>query len=131
MTYFSGEARLSPNIAPSGIADQSSDAPPQFAQYANDGDFGTDIHGQGDLCAHTAMLAGSWWRLDLLTTYEVSAVAITGRKSSGNFFIHLLSFVFCSNELLTSGNKHRRQWIGTVFLFLQDRYIHRRRNKNA
>ncbi len=84
-------AGLSPNIALNGIADQSTDhhhtylfSDPDSAQYAIDGDFNSDMYMQSGRCAQTEATAGAWWRLDLLTEYHVSAVAITTRKNHGN-----------------------------------------------
>ena len=99
---------LSPNIAPNGTADQISDyhdpglfPDPDYAYFANDGDFGTNLN-QDERCAITQAMAGAWWRLDLLTAFQVSAIGITTRENSGNKqILSLYQFKFSNHRYST------------------------------
>ena len=73
---------MTPNIAPTGTATQSSRyTRPGFtsnfyAYLAIDENFSTN---EVD-CAITSHATSTWWQVDLLDVYEVSKVAITGRR---------------------------------------------------
>ena len=77
-------ALLTPNIARNGIATQISDyyfaarGNPDYASYATDGDFSTNINGIGR-CAHTNGHAGAWWQVDLRKSFQIQKVSITTR----------------------------------------------------
>ena len=82
--YFLSLTLLTPNIARNGIATQISDynnaarGTPDYASYAIDGDFSTNINGIGR-CAHTNGHAGAWWQVDLRKRFQIQKVSITTR----------------------------------------------------
>ena len=86
---------LSPNVALNGIATQITNfnhgyGDPDYASYAIDGDFSTDILGARHRCAVTLNnMYGAWWQVDLLRLYIIEKVALTTRKLYGT---HLISF---------------------------------------
>ena len=96
---------LSPNVALNGSATQITNHvyghwSPDYASYAIDGNFSTDIHGAGHRCAITLdNMNGAWWQVDLRQLYTIEKVAITTRKQYGTYLIHILrtlqsSFIF-------------------------------------
>ena len=80
-------------MARNGFATQSTDYhhtarfnDPDYALYAIDGDFSTDLNG-GARCAITLdNLGGNWWQVDLLTQYLIIKVAITTRHNTGDHY---------------------------------------------
>ncbi|XP_043923688.1 fucolectin-4-like [Protopterus annectens] len=69
------------NIALKGYATQSSDYkvdPPGPPQNAIDGKKSTDYY-TGKSCTHTDLESSPWWRVDLLQSYQISEVIVTGR----------------------------------------------------
>ena len=85
---------LSPYVALNGVATQITNydhgyGDPDYASYAIDGDFSTDILGAHHRCAVTlSNMDGAWWQVDLLQSYTIEKVALTTRKLYG---INLLS----------------------------------------
>ena len=70
-----------------GTATQSSDwvqhsfrASPFIAGHANDGNFDTVVTETSGACSLTKDTPPVWWQVDLLKVYEITKVAITGRK---------------------------------------------------
>ena len=86
MVLIGGVKLLTPNVALKGEATQiSSTKHDRFsdsddAQYAIDGNFGTDVLGSGARCAITLKEHGAWWQVDLKYEFEITKVAITTRK---------------------------------------------------
>ena len=86
-SYFKDIIRLTPNVAVTGSATQSSTAPvntdlpgsPFVASYAIDGIFDTSFSQAGGGCSSTDITTTAWWQVDLLKVYEITKVAITGR----------------------------------------------------
>ena len=84
---------LTPNVAPNGTATQSSNyhhstrfADPDYAFYAIDGIFATDILDAHARCSLTLNNSpGNWWRLDLLSNHILENIALTTRKYGGMF----------------------------------------------
>ena len=80
---------LLPNIALEGNATQSSSYKHvrqhdrDYAKYAIDGDFSTNLRQTGR-CAHTKGDAGAWWQVEFTDVYRIQKVAITTRKRSGD-----------------------------------------------
>ena len=80
---------LSPNIAKNGVATQINNyhhtqfSDPDYAFYAINEEFSTDILNGNARCALTNRAYGAWWQVDLLTKYRIVKVAITTRKSFG------------------------------------------------
>ena len=81
----SGIERLWPNVARNGVASQVSDyhhpslfSNPDYAFYANDGNFSTNLNEEAR-CAITTNVFGAWWKVDLLDLYLVIKVAVTTR----------------------------------------------------
>ena len=82
---------LSPNIALNGTATQisyyhhsSRFSDPDYAFYAIDGNFSTDIFNAGARCAITLNnIMGAWWQVDLMNIFRVEKVALTTRKHFG------------------------------------------------
>ena len=79
---------LTPNVALIGNATQISSfhhsslfSDPDYAKYAIDGNFSTDMHQSGARCAHTGYEFGAWWQVDLQNQFEIKKVAITTRKN--------------------------------------------------
>ena len=57
---------------------------PDYAFYAIDGNFSTDIQDAGARCAITLNnMMGAWWQVDLMNIYRVEKVALTTRKRFG------------------------------------------------
>ena len=92
-----------------GIARQSEthantwDNSPFIASYANDGNFDTSLTETTGACSFTEPTAPVWWQVDLLKVYEITKVAITGRKESGTFVFnnHYIKIIFqCSSLFL-------------------------------
>ena len=88
---FSGIVRLSPNVALEGEATQSRDhvtggftGSPFVAGYAIDGNFETSVTTGRGACAIAERSPAAWWQVDLLQVYEISKVAITGRKENSD-----------------------------------------------
>ena len=88
--HYSGAVRLTPNVALRGTATQSEThintawAPSPFvASYANDGNFDTSLTTTSGACSYTEPTPPVWWQVDLLKVYEITKVAITGRKEYG------------------------------------------------
>ena len=89
---------LSPNVALNGTATQITDfyhaswfSDPDYAFYAIDGNFSTDILHAGARCAvtlHNKM--GAWWQVDLMNIYRVEKVALTTRKHYGIIFFSII-----------------------------------------
>ena len=84
---FPGVIKLTPNVALKGIATQSSTHvnpaytwSPFVASHTIDGNFYTDLLSNSGTCSHTKSDAPVWWQVDLLQVYEITKVAITGRK---------------------------------------------------
>ena len=85
--YFLGII-LIPNVALRGTATQSSTyaqgnyrASPFVASYANDGNIDSSMVASSDTgCTITLVTPPVWWQVDLLDVYEITKVAITGRK---------------------------------------------------
>ena len=53
---------------------------PDYAHYAIDGNFSTDLLESGARCAVTNADGGEWWQVDLKYEFEITKVAITTRK---------------------------------------------------
>ena len=94
LTYITGSLEvLSPNVALNGIATQITNynhgyGDPDYASYAIDGDFSTDILGAHHRCAVTLNnMNGAWWQVDLLQLYTIQKVALTTRKLHGTYLI--------------------------------------------
>ena len=88
--HYLGIVRLTPNVALRGTATQSEThinyhwAPSPFvASYANDGNFETSMTQISGACSFAERNAPVWWQVDLLKVYEITKVAITGRKEYG------------------------------------------------
>ena len=82
---------LSPNLALNGTATQISDfhhdqfPDPDYAFYAINGDFATEILASEARCAITLNnMAGAWWQVDLKTIHWIRKMAITTRYVAGN-----------------------------------------------
>ena len=56
---------------------------PFVASHANDGNFDTSMTTSSGECSITRTTPPVWWQVDLLEVYEITKVAITGRKESG------------------------------------------------
>ena len=87
LIIISDVVRLNPNVALEGKASQSRDhvsrgfsASPFVASYAIDGSFETSVTNGRGACAIAERAPPVWWQVDLLTVYEITKVAITGRK---------------------------------------------------
>ena len=87
IVLISGVMRLTSNVAPRGNATQSTDyidarfvRSPLVASYANDENFDQDLVPASGACAHTKNTPPVWWQVDLLEVYEITKVAISGRK---------------------------------------------------
>ena len=87
MIGLGAEKLLVPNVALNGEATQSSNfhhygwfVDPDYANYAIDGKFDTDIHDLRARCALTQKETGPWWQVDLKNEYEIRQVAVTTRK---------------------------------------------------
>ena len=85
--YYLGVVRLTPNVAMRGTAMQSKNwlsngwaTSPFVASYANDGNFDSSMTATGGACSLTGATPPVWWQVDLLKVYEITKVAITGRK---------------------------------------------------
>ena len=83
---------LFPNVALNGIATQISNydhgcGDPDYASYAIDGDFSTDVAGACHRCAVTLSNNGAWWQVDLLHLYIIEKVALTIRRLHGTYLI--------------------------------------------
>ena len=86
---------LSPNVALNGTATQITNfhhrsrfSDPDYALYAIDGNFSTDILNSKARCAITLNnMVGAWWQVDLMNIYRVEKVALTTRKCFGIIFI--------------------------------------------
>ena len=63
---------------------------PDEAHYATDGNFGTDILGSGDRCAHTPFENGAWWQVDLKYDFEIRQVAVT-TENHGKYYFYVVS----------------------------------------
>ena len=78
---------LTSNVATNGIATQISDyynpvrGNPDYASYAIDGDFSTNIN-EGR-CSKTGRSFGAWWQVDLKRPFDINKVAITARDRNG------------------------------------------------
>ena len=85
LVLIGGVKLLTPNVALNGEATQSSSSKhdefndPDYAHYAIDGNFSTDLLGSGARCAVTNWGAGAWWQVDLKYEFEITKVAITTR----------------------------------------------------
>ena len=104
---------LIPNVALNGEATQSSDhhhtvavhgtsfVDPDYAHYAIDGKFGTDL-GARDRCAITNADPGAWWQADLKYQMKIEKVAVTTRNCCKYYYvihIHLNIFVVLGKSL--------------------------------
>ena len=90
--YFSGIERLTPNVAPKSTATQSSRyTSNSYAYLAIDENFSTVPID----CATTKNEYAAWWQVDLLDIYEVSKVAITGKRAYRECFAND-SFGICA-----------------------------------
>ncbi len=96
--FILGKETIPLNIAPHGVASQSSTKfntqrfYPDEAQYAIDWDFATDmfpstsadvVESKAAKCARTNTEAGAWWQLDLHHEYVVRRVVITTTEHEG------------------------------------------------
>ena len=78
---------LTPNVALEGEATQSRDrvnagytTSPFVGNYAIDGSFETSVFGGRGACAIAERAPPVWWQVDMREVYEITKVAITGRK---------------------------------------------------
>ncbi|XP_030044321.1 LOW QUALITY PROTEIN: uncharacterized protein LOC115458582 [Microcaecilia unicolor] len=66
------------NIAPMGIANQSSTKYDAAAILAIDGNLNKDSR-KGS-CTHTEFATGSWWRLDLRRSWKIASIVVLNRE---------------------------------------------------
>ena len=98
---FGDVETLSPNLALNGTATQITDfhhhdrfTDPDYAFYAINGDFSTNILDSEARCAITKInKAGAWWQVDLRMIHWIRKVAITTRHHTGKCSFVLGSFV--------------------------------------
>ncbi|XP_029441961.1 fucolectin-6-like, partial [Rhinatrema bivittatum] len=65
------------NIAPSGVASQSSLHNNKGPELAIDGN--ANSHYERGSCSHTGLDAVTWWRLDLLRNWKIRSVVLVNR----------------------------------------------------
>ena len=76
---------------------------PFIASHANDGNFDTSLTETSGACSYTEPTPPVWWQVDLLETYEITKVAITGRKEFRTFVFndYCIKLIFkCSSLFL-------------------------------
>ena len=56
---------------------------PFVVSHDNDGNFDTSVIASSGECSITETTPPVWWQVDLLEVYEITKVAITGRKEAG------------------------------------------------
>ena len=90
--YYVDVVRLIPNVALRGTATQSIThintgwaGSPFIASYSNDGNFDTSMTQNSGKCSYTESNPPVWWQVDLLEVYEITKIAITGRKEYSKF----------------------------------------------
>ena len=102
---FPGITRLTPNVALTGTATQSSTyvnsdyaGSPFVARYAIDANFETTLTKSSGACAMVLNTAPVWWQVDLLKVYEINKIAITGRQvpagKTRKYSISIFAFYF-------------------------------------
>ena len=92
-TLVGAVGELIPNVARNGFATQSSDYhhttrfdDPDYAFYATDGDFSTELSRDARCAITLDNLGGNWWQVDLLTPYLIVKVAVTTRHTFGGYY---------------------------------------------
>ena len=101
---YSGAVRLTPNVALRGTATQSEThahdawaSSPFIASYANDGNFDTSVTEASGPCTFAEPRPPIWWQVELQEVYEITKVAITGRKENRNYvfnYHYIIFFIF-------------------------------------
>ena len=89
--YDLGVVRLIPNVAPRGIASQSTGlhvntryaASPFLPSYANDGNIESTMTETSGACSKIPGISPVWWQVDLLKVYQITKVVVTRWDRSG------------------------------------------------